>query len=86
MITPPNSLGPLNHPNRHRRLPGFPDMSDQVCDSHDHLRGDRAADHATPSAPTRSWADGSMIAVTAEMIYGRYLPAIPADSEDRTHD
>jgi hypothetical protein len=58
-------------------------MSDQVRDGHDHVRSERAADH--PTAPRR-WPDRSMIAVTPEMISGRYLPAIPADSEDRSRD
>jgi hypothetical protein len=61
-------------------------MSDQVCDGRDQLRAERTPDPATAVAQRR-WADRSrMIAVIPETISGRYLPAIPADSEDRIRD
>ncbi|HUA40756.1 MAG TPA: hypothetical protein VMA32_04290 [Streptosporangiaceae bacterium] len=61
-------------------------MSDTVCDGPDQRLTDRARDHAAATG-RRSWADASrMIAVIPETISGRYLPAIPADSEDRGHD
>ncbi len=61
-------------------------MSDTVCDGPYQLRTERTRDHAAGTAP-RSWADSSrMIAVIPETISGRYLDAIPADSEDRGHD
>jgi hypothetical protein len=61
-------------------------MSDQVCDGPDQLRTERATDHLAAMAQSR-WADRSrMIAVIPETIHGRYLPAIPADSEDRSRD
>ena len=62
-------------------------MTDQVCDDHDHIRGERPADHAASSVPRHSWADRSrMIAVIPETISGRYLPAIPADGAERSGD
>lgn len=65
---------------------GLPDMSDQVCDGPDQLRTERAPDHPADTTP-RTWADRSwMIPVIRETISGRYLPAIPADSEDRSRD
>jgi hypothetical protein len=61
-------------------------MSDTVCDGPDQLLTERPPDHAAGTAP-RSWADRSrMIAVIRETISGRYLDAIPADSEDRGRD
>jgi hypothetical protein len=61
-------------------------MSDQVCDGHYQRRAERTPDHAVAAAPGR-WADRSrMIAVIPETIPGRYLEAIPADSDDRIGD
>jgi hypothetical protein len=66
---------------------GFPEMTDQVFDNPDQPRGERTTDHATGTAPRHRRADCSrMIAVIPETITGRYLPAIPADGEDRSHD
>lgn len=61
-------------------------MSDQVCPSADQHPDERHPDHTV--APRHGFAaDGSrMIAVTPERIAGRYIPAIPADSEDRSRD
>jgi hypothetical protein len=66
---------------------GFPDMTDQVCDDCDRLHSERPPDRATGTKPRHNWADRSrMIAVIPETISGRYLPTIPADSEDRSSD
>jgi hypothetical protein len=61
-------------------------MSDQVCTSADQHPDER--DPAPAPAPAHGWASEGdrMIAVTAELIAGRYLPAIPTDSEDRSRD
>ena len=61
-------------------------MSDQVCPSADQHPDERHPEHYR-RAPAGFTADGSrMIAVTPERIAGRYIPAIPADSEDRSRD
>jgi hypothetical protein len=61
-------------------------MIDQVGDGTDQRGTGRSGDHVVAAAQAR-WDDRSrMIAVIPETIPGRYLDAIPADSEDRTRD
>jgi hypothetical protein len=61
-------------------------MGDLGCDGPDQRRTERPGDHAVATAQA-SWADRSrMIAVIPETIPGRYLPAVPADSEDWIRD
>jgi hypothetical protein len=86
MITALHSLGTAQSLRSERLFRVFPDMSDQMCDGPDQRRADRTPDHAVAAAQGR-WADRSrMIAVIPETIPGRYLDAIPADSEDRIRD
>lgn len=86
MITALHSLGTAQSLRSERLFRVLPDMSDQACDGPDQCRTERPGDHALATAQAR-WADPSrMIAVIRETIPGRYLPAIPADSEDRVRD
>jgi hypothetical protein len=86
MIAALHNLGIAQSLRSERLFRVFPDMSDQGCDGPDQRRTERPGDHAAATAQAR-WADRSrMIAVITETIPGRYLPAIPADSEDRTRD
>jgi hypothetical protein len=86
MITALHSLWSAQSLCSERLFRVLPDMSDQVCDAPDQVRTERTPDHAVATAQGR-WADRSrMIAVISETIPGRYLDAIPADSEDRIRD
>jgi hypothetical protein len=86
MITALHSLGTAQSLRSERLFRVFPDMSDLGCDGPDQRGTERSGDHAVATAQAR-WADRSrMIAVIPETIHGRYLPAIPADSEDRISD
>jgi len=86
MIKALHSLGTAQSLRSERLFRVLPDMSDTVCDGPDQLLTERTRSHVAGTAP-RSWTDASrMIAVIPETISGRYLPAIPADSEDRSRD
>jgi hypothetical protein len=88
MITALHSLGTaqLRSIPPQKGYSGFPDMTDQVCDEQDQLRGERATDHAPAAVPRHSRDPSRMIAVIPETISGRYLPAIPADGAERSRD
>lgn len=86
MITALHSVGIARSLRSERVFRVLPDMSDLGCDGPDQRRTERPGDHAVATAQAR-WTDRSrMIAVIPETIPGRYLPAVPADSEDRTRD
>jgi hypothetical protein len=61
-------------------------MSDTVWDGPDQLLTGRRREHAAGTVPGSRADRSRMIAVIPETISGRYLDAIPADSEDRSRD